>query len=138
MAITNALATSAKLGWINGVYTPTDVYKIALYEISATLDSTTTAYTTANEVVGIGYTTGGQTLSGFNSANAGTSAIVTFDNPSWLNATITAGGAMIYNSSKADAAIAIIDFGSNITSTNGTFTIQFPAFTETTALIRLS
>ena len=136
--ITTALATSAKLGWLTGVHAPTDVYKIALYTSAASLDSTTTAYVSADEITSSGYNIGGEVLSGYSATVDGTAAILTFSNPSWPNASIVAAGALIYNSSKANAAIAIISFGGDAASTNAAFTIQFPAFDAAHALIRFS
>lgn len=137
MPITSAIPTQAKADWLAGVHTSADTYKIALYTSAATLDSTTTTYTTTNEVVGAGYTAGGATLTGFAIGSSGTTAWVDFADASWASATITARGAMIYNSSKTNKAVAIIDFGSDVTSTNGTFAVQFPAPAAATAIIRL-
>ena len=136
--ITTGLATSAKLGWLTGQYVSTDVYKMALYTNAAVLDSTTTSYTSAGEVTGVGYSVGGVAMTGYNAAIAGSTAILTFDDPSWPNATITAAGALIYNNSKANAAIAVVSFNGDVTSTNGTFTVKFPAFTESEALIKFT
>lgn len=139
MPITSALCTSAKADFLNGAHTSADTYKIALYTNAANLDATTTAYSATNEVVGAGYTAGGQTLVGFTVGSSGTTAWLDFTtDPSWASATITARGALIYNSSKTNKAVAVIDFGSDITSTNGTFTVQFPAPAAATALIRLA
>lgn len=137
MPITSAIPTQAKADWLAGVHASADTYKIALYTSAATLDSTTTAYSTTNEVVGAGYTAGGLTLTGFAIGSSGTTAWVDFADAAWASATITARGAMVYNSSKSNKAIAIIDFGSDVASTNGTFTVQFPVPAAATALIRL-
>ena len=139
MAFTgNAFCTSAKVGFLTGTYVPlTDTMKIALYTNSATLDATTTAYTTSNEVVGTGYTAGGNTLTGNAISSGGTTAWITFSDSSWTTATITARGALIYDSTQSNAAIAVLDFGADKTSTN-TFTVQFPAVTNTSAIIRIS
>ena len=81
---------------------------------------------------------GGQTLSGFSVTTSGTTAILDFTtDPSWANATITARGALIYNSSKANKAVYVLDFGSDISSTNGAFTVTFPTPDATNGLIRL-
>ena len=140
MAFTgNAFCTSAKVGFLTGTYTPlTDTMKIALYTNLATLDSTTTAYTSSGEVVGTGYTAGGNTLVGNAISYSGTTAWITFNNSSWTVATITARGALIYDSTRANAAIAVLDFGSDKTSTASTFTVQMPAAGATTALIRIA
>ena len=126
MAITQAITTSYKAEVLQGIHDAADTYKMALYT-NATLGAATTAYTTTNEVVGIGYTAGGATLSGFNVATSGTTAILDFNDPFWENATITARGALVYNASKSNKAVAIYDFGSDIASTNGDFTVSINA-----------
>ncbi len=128
MAITQTIATSFKAEILQGIHDAADTYKMALYTSAATLGATTTAYTTTNEVVGIGYTAGGVTLSGFNVTTSGTTAILDFTtDPFWENATITARGALVYNASKSNKAVAIYDFGSDIASTNGDFTVSINA-----------
>jgi hypothetical protein len=140
MAFTgNAFCTSAKVGFLTGTYVPlTDTMKIALYTNSATLDATTTIYTTSGEVVGTGYTAGGNTLTGNAISSGGTTAWLTFSDSSWTTATITARGALIYDSSKSNAAIAVLDFGADKVSTAGTFTVQMPVAAASTALIRIA
>jgi hypothetical protein len=141
MAFTgNAFCTSAKVGFLTGTYTPlADTMKIALYTNSATLDATTTIYTTSGEVVGTGYTAGGNTLTGNAISSGGTTAWLTFSDSSWTTATITnARGALIYDSSQSNAAIAVLDFGADKTSTAGTFTVQMPVAAASTALIRIA
>lgn len=139
MAISQAFCTSAKVGFLTGTYVPlTDVMKIALFTSTATLDATTTAYSTTNEVVGTGYTAGGNTLAGAAISFASGTAWITFSDSSWTTATITARGALIYDSSKSNAAIAVLDFGSDKTSTAGTFTVQMPVAAAATALIRIA
>jgi hypothetical protein len=140
MAFTgNAFCTSAKVGFLTGTYIPlTDTMKIALYTNSATLDATTTAYSATNEVVGTGYTAGGNTLTGNAISSGGTTAWITFSDSSWTTATITARGALIYDSTRANAAIAVLDFGADKTSTAGTFTVQMPVAAASTALIRIA
>lgn len=140
MAFTgNAFCTSAKVGFLTGTYAPTtDTMKIALYTNSATLDATTTVYTTSGEVIGTGYTAGGNTLTGNAISYSGTTAWITFSDSSWTTATITARGALIYDSSKSNAAIAVLDFGADKTSTAGTFTVQMPTAAASTALIRIA
>lgn len=138
MSIVQNITTSYKAEILQGIHDAADTYKIALYTSAATLGASTTAYTTANEVIGIGYTAGGVTLSGFNVTTSGTTAILDFTtDPSWANATITARGALIYNSSKSNKAVYVLDFGSDITSTNGTFAITLPAPDAANGLIRL-
>jgi hypothetical protein len=143
MAFTgNAFCTSAKVGFLTGTYTPlADTMKIALYTNLATLDITTTVYTTSGEVVGTGYTAGGNTLTGaaisYDAASPGT-AWITFSNTAWATATFTARGALIYDSTRSNAAIAVLDFGADKTATAGTFTVQIPAAAAATALIRIA
>ena len=139
MAISQAFCTSAKVGFLSGTYAPlTDTMKIALYTSTATLDATTTAYTTSNEVVGAGYTAGGTTLTGANISSASGTAWITFADSTWTGATITARGALIYDSSQSNAAIAVLDFGSDKVATAGTFIIQMPTASSITALIRIA
>ena len=139
MAITQAMCTSFKTELLGGVHDiDTDTIKIALFTSAASLDAATTTYGTTNEVVGTGYTAGGNTLTGATISSSGTTAIVDFDNTTWAASTITARGAMIYNASKADRAIAILDFGSDKTSTDGDFTIQFPVADASNAILRIA
>ena len=149
MAITQAMATSFKVQILDGVHnfgtgvvrasTAADTFKIALYTSAATLDATTTAYTTSGEVTGTGYTAGGNTLTvSVVPTSSGTTAYLSFSNTSWSTATITARGALIYNSTQSNAAVAILDFGSDKTSTAGTFTIVFPTADATDAIIRIA
>lgn len=140
MAFTgNAFCTSAKVGFLTGTYTPlADTMKIALYTNSATLDATTTIYTTSGEVVGTGYTAGGNTLTGNAISSGGTTAWLTFSDSSWTTSTITARGALIYDSTQSNAAIAVLDFGADKVSTAGTFTVQMPVAAASTALIRIA
>jgi len=133
----NFLCTSFKLGLLGASFdfaTPTtDVYKIALYDNAASFDASTTAYTTNNEVVASGYTAGGQVLTPTVSYD-GTTSFVSFANVSWTSA-LTARGALIYK--VGGSSICVLDFGSNKTSTT-TFTVEFPAASSTTAIIRLA
>lgn len=139
MAITQCMVSSFKEEILNGTHNlSTDTIKIALYTSSATLDSTTTVYSTSNEVTGTGYTAGGNTLTGQVVSLDGTTAIVDFSDTTWTTATITARGALIYNSSKSNKAIAVLDFGSDKTSTSGNFTINFPAAAAATAIVRIA
>lgn len=137
MAITQAIATSFKAEILQGIHDSADTYKIALYTSAATLGASTTAYSATNEVVGTGYTAGGTTLTGYSVTTSGTTAILDFADASWSNATITARGALIYNSSKANKAVYVLDFGSDISSTNGTFAITMPTPDAANGLIRL-
>lgn len=139
MAITQALCTSYKAEILSGIHLAADVYKIALFTSLATLDATTTTYSVTNEVVGAGYTAGATTLSGFTATTSGTTAILDWTtDPSWATATITARGAIIYNSSKSNKAVAILDFTTDKTSTAGTFTVQLPVPDAANGLIRLA
>lgn len=113
----------------------TDVLKIALYTASADLNESTTVYSTANEVTGTGYVAGGVTMTGVTVSSSGFTAYVDFADVVF-GAAVTARCALIYNSSKADRSIAVLDFGSDKTSSN--FTITMPSNTSTSALIRSS
>jgi hypothetical protein len=126
MAITGAVCNSYKGEILGGVtqHSAGDVYKIALFTSAATLDKTTTAYSATNEVVGAGYSAGGATLASFAVTQVGDRWILTFADPAWAASTLVGRGALIYNSSKANRAVAVINFGSDITSTNGTFTVD--------------
>jgi O-acetylhomoserine/O-acetylserine sulfhydrylase-like pyridoxal-dependent enzyme len=141
MPISQAMCSSFKEQLFLGEHDmDTDTIKLALYTSAATLDASTTVYTTSNEVSssGTNYTAGGNTLTGATVSLSGTTAFVDFSDTSWLTATITARGALVYNSSKSNKAIAVLDFGSDKTSTNGTFTVQMPANTASDALIRIA
>ena len=116
----------------------TDVLKIALYNGNADLTLDTTVYSSTNEATGTGYTAGGNTLTGA-SVNLDTTegiVYVSFNNTSWSSASFTCRGALIYNTSKSNKSVAILNFGSDKTVTSGTFTITFPANTSTSAVIR--
>lgn len=157
MAITQAMCTSFKAEILLAVHdfrnTGGDTFKIALYTSTATIDANTTSYSATNEVTGTNYTAGGNTLTngGVTASNTSTSAgtgYTTFSNTTWTNATITARGALIYNNTPSangtanttltNAAVAVLDFGADKTSTAGDFTIVFPSATNTTAIIRIS
>lgn len=114
-----------------------DTIKIALYTSLADLNENTTAYTTSNEVVGTGYVAGGKVLTGTAIESSGFTAWISFNNVVWNPAAFTTRCALIYNASKANRAIAVLDFGADKTCTN-TFTITMPASTATAALIRSS
>jgi hypothetical protein len=140
MPITQAMCNSFKTELLGGTHDlDTDTIKIALYTSSATLGASTTAYSTTNEVTAsTGYTAGGNTLSGAAITLSGSTAIVDFTDTTWSSSTITARGALIYNSSKSDKAIAVLDFGSDKSSTNGDFTIVFPTADASNAIIRIA
>jgi hypothetical protein len=137
MAITTAICNSYKQEILEGVHSSTDTYKIALFTSSATLGAGTTAYSSSNEVSGTGYDAGGKTLTGYVSGLSTSTAYITFSDPSWADSTITARGCLIYNSSKTNKAVACFDFGSDVVSVSGTFTIDLPA-AGATALIRIA
>ena len=149
MAIAQTATTSFKVELLQAVHnfgpTSPDTYKIALYTGSATLGPTTTAYSTTNEVVGTGYTAGGNTLtinvsptSGNNSSSVPT-AYISFANTTWTSASFTARGALIYNSSVAgNPSVAVLDFGSDKTVSNDTFQIAFPTPDASNAIVRIS
>lgn len=140
MAITQAMCTSFKVDLLDGEHDfGADTFKIALYTSSATLDATTTAYSATNETSGTGYTAGGNTLTvSTTPTSSGTTAYISFSNTTWSTATITARGALIYNSTNANKAVAVLDFGSDKTSTAGDFTIQFPTADASNAIIRIA
>jgi hypothetical protein len=144
MAFTgNYMPTSFKIQLLNGLQNfSANTFKIALYTSSATLDANTTAYSTSNEVAtGGNYVAGGNTLSVTTTptnGGSGTTAYIDFADTTWSAATITARGALIYNNSQSNSAVAVLDFGSDKTSTDGDFTVQFPAATNTTAIIRIA
>ena len=113
------------------------VYKIALYDANADLTANTTAYTTQNEVTGTGYTAGGATLTPTAPSSSNATAFINFANVSWPSSSFTARGALIYNSNTS-ASVAVLNFGSDKTTSNQTFTVTFPAATADTAVIRIA
>jgi len=113
----------------------TDVFKIALYTADATLNASTTAYTTANEVVAAGYTAGGIALTPVVASSSGVS-FVSFDNVTW-NAALTARGALVYKEDTGNPAVFVLDFGSNKVSSSS-FVVQFPPANNTSAILRLA
>jgi hypothetical protein len=133
--ITQTATTSFKAELLEGIHDfNTDTFKIALYLATADLGATTTVYVTTGETSGTGYTAGGETMTGISVNAAG---FVSFANVTWNPAVFTARGALIYNSTKGNKAVAVLDFGSDKTATN-TFLVQMPANTVTSALIRFS
>ena len=145
MAITSAICTSFKVELLKGVHnftaTTGNTFKIALYDSDATLGASTTAFTTSEEITNTSrtaYTSGGATLTSVTPVASSTTALCDFADVSFSSATFTANGALIYNSSATNAAVAAIAFGSDKTATNGTFTIQFPAADASNAIIRLA
>jgi len=148
MTIAQTATTSFKVELLQAVHnfgpTSPNTFKVALYTAAANIGPTTTVYTTSNEVVGTGYTAGGNTLvisvsptSGNNTGGIPT-AFVSFNNSSWTNATFTARGALVYNSTQGNKSVAVLDFGADKTVTNDTFQIIFPTATANSAIVRIS
>ena len=145
MAFTgNFMCTSFKVELMRAIHNFTastgNTFKLALYTNSASFTATTTAYTTSNEVTASGsYSAGGGTLTNITPTSSGTTAYTDFDDLSFTTATITARGALIYNdSATGDPTVVVLDFGSDKTSTSGTFTIQFPTADASNAIIRIA
>ena len=141
MAFTGNWACNAfKTGLMNGTFNFTSgAFKIALYTNAASLDAATTAYTSTGEVVASGYTAGGLALTIAQAptvGNSGNTAYISFNNAVWTSA-LTARGALIYESTTGNPAVCVLDFGADKTSTS-TFTVQFPATTNTSAIIRIA
>jgi hypothetical protein len=135
--ITQTQTTSFKAELYEGIHDLLDdTIKIALYEATADLTAATTVYTTDQEITGTGYTAGGNTLTGATVQSSGNTAYVSFNNSTWSSASFTCRGALIYNASKANRSIAVLNFGSDKTVANQTFEIEFPANDATSAIIR--
>jgi hypothetical protein len=135
MSLEQTLTTQAKLIALQTLATGT--LKMALYTGSANLGADTLVYTTANEIVGTGYTAGGNTLTNVTVRSSGTTVYLDFDDVVWNPAAFTTRGALIYNTSLSNLAVAVLDFGADKTTTT-TFTVQTPANTATSALIRFA
>ena len=142
MAISSAICTSFKQEILVGTHNFTassgDTFKIALYTSSASLGASTTAYSTSNEISGTGYTAAGATLTSVTPTTSGTTAFCDFADVSFTSASFTANGALIYNSSASNKAVAVIAFGGDKTVSSGTFTIQFPTADASNAIIRIA
>jgi flagellin-like hook-associated protein FlgL len=150
MAITSAVCTSFKVELLKGEHNFTastgDTFKIALYTSSATLGASTTDYASTNEITntsGTAYTAGGATLTSVTPVADSTTAICDFSDVSWTDASFTANGALIYDTTTGTGsgttdAVAVIAFGGDKTATSGTFTIQFPAAAASTAILRIA
>lgn len=151
MSISQAMCTSFKKELLEGVHnfknSGGNTFKLALYAISsggknsstASLSTTTTAFTTLGEVTSTGsYATGGGELTRVDPTTSGTTAFTDFSDVSFTTASITARGALIYNSSASNKAVCVLDFGGNKTSTSGTFTVQFPTASSSAAIIRIA
>ena len=148
MAITQAMCTSFKVEILNGIHafgntvpragTAADTFYLALYTDAASLGASTITYETGGETSGTGYAAGGQQLSAVAPTSSGTTAYLDFADETWTTATITARGAMIYNQTQGNKAVAVLDFGGNKTSTAGDFTVVFPTADSATAIIRIA
>jgi hypothetical protein len=139
MAITQTWTTSFKYQLLLGEHDlATDALKIALYTSLANLGPDTTEYSVVNEVSGAGYTAGGLTLTNVTVSQGNGVAYVDFDNPAWAGASFTTRGALIYNSSNANKAMFVLDFGMNQTAVNENFVLDLPANNPTFALIKLA
>jgi hypothetical protein len=142
MAITQALCTSFKSELMTATHDFTastgNTFKIALYTSDASLDADTTDYSTTNEVTGTGYTAGGATLTNVTPTTSGTTAYTDFADATWSTSTITANGALIYNSTAGTNAVAVLSFGSDKSSSSGDFTITFPTADASNAIIRIA
>jgi N-acetyl-beta-hexosaminidase len=138
MAIQQGITTSFKQEMLQaGQNLATDTLKIALYTGSATLGPDTTAYTTDNEITGTGYIAGGQQLTGVTiSTSTDGTVYVDFNNAVWTSASFTTRGALIYNVTRSNKSVAVLDFGADKTCSNQTFTVTMPVNVATTALIR--
>ena len=145
MSIAQTTTTSFRVELFEAVHDfTTDTFKIALYTGAASIGPDTTVYTTSGEAAGTGYTAGGNSLVvstqptyGNNTYGVPT-AFVSFANTSWANASFTARGALIYNASKGDKSVAVLDFGADKTATDTTFTVQFPSADANSAIVRIS
>jgi hypothetical protein len=135
MAFQQTLTTQAK--FIALQYLATGTLKMALYTAEADLGAGTLVYSTTNEITGTGYVAGGNTLTGATVQQSGTTAYLDFADTTWNPANFTARGALIYNTSLGNLAVAVLDFGADKTATTS-FTVQMPANTATSALIRIS
>ena len=143
MAITQAMCTSFKKELLEGTHNFKNSggsdFKLALFTSSATLGASTTAYATTNEVSGTGYSAGGSSLTRVDPTTSGTTAFTDFADLTFSTATITANGALIYNDDASnDAAVIVLAFGGDKTSTAGDFTIQFPTADASNAIIRIA
>jgi hypothetical protein len=138
--ITATIPTQAKADFLAGLHVAGNAYKMALYPNTATLDATTATYSSTGECPnGSGYATGGVALSGFSTGTNGTQGNLSFTSPTWPTSTITARGAVIYDTTQANKVIAVLSFGaSDITSTAATFTVNLPAAGATGGCIQFN
>lgn len=135
--LTNSFLREILVGEHDFTASTGNTFKIALYTSDAELNASTTAYSATNEVSGTGYSAGGATLTNVTPALDGNTAYVDFSDVTWSGSTITARGALIYNSTNSNKAVMVLDFGSDKSSTASDFTIQFPAADGTSGIIRL-
>lgn len=140
MSIYQGQTDSFKVQLLNGQHNfSADTFKIALYAGNASISNSTTEYTSSGEAVGSGYLAGGNVLIvNAPPTNTGNVAYVSFANTSWSNSTVSAAGALIYNSSFNNASVAVLNFGSTVTTNDQTFNIYFPAALANTAIIRIA
>ena len=143
MAIVQAVCNTFKSELLGGVHDfdsgSGQVFKLALYSSAATLNATTTVYSSSDEVGNTGqYSAGGGVLASQQVSLDGSVAIVDFADLSFTGVTLTARGALIYNTSASNKSVCVLDFGADKTATSGTFTIQFPAFTSAAAILRIA
>ena len=142
MAITQAMCTSFKQELLTGTHNFTNssgnTFKLALFTSSASLGAGTTAYSTSNEVSGTGYSAGGGTLTNVTPTTSSTTALADFADLTFSSSSITARGALIYNSSASDKAVLVLNFGSDKASSSGDFTISFPTADASSAIIRIA
>ena len=142
MAITQAVCNSFKQQLLEGIHdfeSGGDQFYLSMYTSAANLSAATTVYTSTNEVSDTGtYAAGGGLLTSQNTSLDGSVGIVDFADLSFTGVTLTARGALIYNSTETKKAVCVLDFGADKTATSGTFTIQFPAFTSSAAILRIA
>jgi hypothetical protein len=148
MTVAQTSTTSFKVELLQAVHnfgpTTPNTFKIALYTAAANIGPDTTIYTTSGEVVGTGYTAGGNTLvistspTASDNTNYVPTAFISFSNTSWASSTITARGALIYNSTQGNKSVAVLDFGADKTTANTTFLITFPSADASSAIVRIS
>lgn len=148
MAIQQTTTTSFRVELLQAVHnfgpTSPNTFKIALYTGASNIGPSTTVYTTSNEVVGAGYTAGGNTLvistspTATNNASQVPTAFISFSNTSWTSASFTCRGALIYNATQGNKSVAVLDFGADKTVANDTFQIIFPASDANSAIVRIS
>jgi hypothetical protein len=148
MTIAQTATTSFKVELLQAVHnfgpTSANTFRVALYTGAASIDATTTVYTTSGETTGTGYTAGGETLTITTSPTSANNtllvptAFISFANATWPNATFTARGALIYNASQGNKSVAVLDFGADKTVNNDTFQIIFPTADANSAIVRIS